>query len=391
MVIQLTEITKKYGDKTAVNGLNFTVEQGEILGFLGPNGAGKSTTMNIITGYIMPTSGSVEITKGALIGYLPEQPPLYLDMTVREYLNFVYELKKVKLPRKEHLKEIMEMTKIDDVEKRLLKNLSKGYRQRVGIAQALVGSPQILILDEPTVGLDPKQIVEIRELITTLAQNHTIILSSHIMQEISAVATRVVIISNGELVAEGTIGELTSGGETLEQVFLRVTSDEAAYARALEEGQQEITQGNTAESATNEPELAETNTTESENTNESGTDTTEGTNETLTKSNENMTQNDESKTSQTPKISAKTSGRKYVSLNSKAQKKTETTNYSGGNDSSEDSGSYSGSGDDGESGNISGDSTKETPKEKTPELVGVGEFSGENNLEERNDTVESDL
>ena len=184
-MIEVRNLTKRYGTNLAVDRVSFTVEEGTIVGFLGPNGAGKSTTMNIITGYLSATSGEVlvsgkntldeplEVKK--LIGYLPEQPPLYMDMTVKEYLNFMYDLKKVKLPREKHLQEICQLVRIEEVYNRLVGNLSKGYKQRVGIAQALVGNPPVLILDEPTVGLDPKQIIEIRDLIKRLGKNHTVI------------------------------------------------------------------------------------------------------------------------------------------------------------------------------------------------------------------------
>ena len=213
-MIQVTNLSKKYGSHVAVSDVSFTVNDGEILGFLGPNGAGKSTTMNILTGYLSPTSGSVSIDGYDILenpneakmrmGYLPEQPPLYLDMTVREYLGFIFDLKKVKFPKAPHINEICGLVKVDNVMDRLIKNLSKGYRQRVGIAQALIGNPDVLILDEPTVGLDPKQIIEIRSLITELGKNHTVILSSHILSEIQAVCERVIVINNGRLIADGT-------------------------------------------------------------------------------------------------------------------------------------------------------------------------------------------
>lgn len=218
-MIEVLNLTKKYGPKVAVDNVSFTVEQGEILGFLGPNGAGKSTTMNILTGYLSCTDGVCKIDGHDIleepmeakrcIGYLPEQPPLYLDMTVKEYLDFVYNLKKVKLSRDEHIKEICRVVKIENVYNRLIKNLSKGYRQRVGLAQALIGNPEVLILDEPTVGLDPKQIIEIRNLIKTLGKKHTIILSSHILPEIQAVCDRVVVINNGKKVADDTTANLS--------------------------------------------------------------------------------------------------------------------------------------------------------------------------------------
>jgi len=218
IMIEVKNLTKRYGANIALDKVSFTVEEGTIVGFLGPNGAGKSTTMNIITGYLSATSGSVtvqgkntlenpnEVKK--LIGYLPEMPPLYLDMTVKEYLNFMYELKGVKLDRQQHIGEICRLTKIDNVFNRLVGNLSKGYKQRVGIAQALLGNPPVLILDEPTVGLDPKQIIEIRNLIKSLGKSHTIILSSHILPEVQAVCERVIVINNGRLVADGATESL---------------------------------------------------------------------------------------------------------------------------------------------------------------------------------------
>ncbi|HOO61552.1 MAG TPA: ATP-binding cassette domain-containing protein [Bacillota bacterium] len=211
-MIEITNLVKYYGEKKAVNGISFTVNQGEVLGFLGPNGAGKSTTMNIITGYLSATSGSVKINGHDIleepelakksIGYLPELPPLYLDMTVLEYLNFICDTKGVS--RKERIRqlaEIMRLVKIAHVSDRIIHNLSKGYRQRVGIAQAMIGNPEVLVLDEPTVGLDPKQIIEIRNLIKTLSKKHTVILSSHILPEVQAVCDRVVIINQGKIAA----------------------------------------------------------------------------------------------------------------------------------------------------------------------------------------------
>lgn len=211
-MIEVTDLTKRYGDHLAVDHLSFKVEKGQIYGFLGPNGAGKSTTMNIITGYLAASGGTVTIDGHDVqqepeeakkcVGYLPEMPPLYLDMTVEEYLRFAAELKKVsRAERMGQVEQVMEMTRITDMRGRLIKNLSKGYRQRVGLAQALLGSPEVLILDEPSVGLDPKQIIEIRDLIRELGKNHTIILSSHILSEVSAVCDHVMIISHGRLVA----------------------------------------------------------------------------------------------------------------------------------------------------------------------------------------------
>ena len=214
-MIEIRNLVKYYGDILAVNDVTFTVQKGEILGFLGPNGAGKTTTMNILTGYLSATSGTVTINghdilenpqlAKSCIGYLPENPPLYLDMTVIEFLKFVSELKGVaKEERIKQLAEIMKLVRITDVANRLIKNLSKGYRQRVGIAQALVGNPEVLVLDEPTVGLDPKQIIEIRNLIKELGKRHTVILSSHILPEVQAVCERVVIINKGKIAAEDT-------------------------------------------------------------------------------------------------------------------------------------------------------------------------------------------
>jgi len=217
-LIELNHVTKLYGKKKAVNDVSFRIEKGEIVGFLGPNGAGKSTTMNILTGYLSATSGSAKIDGTDIlenpiaakkkIGFLPETPPLYLDMTVGEYLNFVYELKECKLSRKKHIAEICDVVGITDVYNRVIKNLSKGYRQRVGIAQALVGAPPVLIFDEPTVGLDPRQIMEIRSLINSLGKSHTVILSTHILPEVKAVCDRVVIINKGQLIADSKTDEL---------------------------------------------------------------------------------------------------------------------------------------------------------------------------------------
>lgn len=218
-MIEVKNLSKSYGSKLAVDGISFTAGESEILGFLGPNGAGKSTTMNMLTGYLSSSGGQalingVDILEDPVrakkdIGYLPEQPPLYLDMTVMEYLNFVYSLKKCRLPRASHLAEICSLVKITDVSKRVIRNLSKGYKQRVGLAQALVGNPRVLILDEPTVGLDPKQIIEIRTLIKKLGRNHTVILSSHILSEVQAVCDKIVVIDKGRLVANDTTEHLS--------------------------------------------------------------------------------------------------------------------------------------------------------------------------------------
>ncbi|MBR5121090.1 MAG: ATP-binding cassette domain-containing protein [Oscillospiraceae bacterium] len=219
-MIEVKNLCKSYGDKRAVDNISFTAKNGEILGFLGPNGAGKSTTMNILTGYLSSTSGEAYINGHEIlddpiaakkeIGYLPEFPPLYLDMTVREYLYFVYELKGCRLPRNTHLKEICELVKIENVVDRVIKNLSKGYKQRVGLAQALIGNPSVLVLDEPTVGLDPKQIIEIRTLIKKLGKNHTVIFSSHILAEVQAVCDRIVVINKGKIVADDTADNLSN-------------------------------------------------------------------------------------------------------------------------------------------------------------------------------------
>ena len=214
-LIEVKNLVKKYGNHLAVDHLNFTIEEGHIYGFLGPNGAGKSTTMNIMTGYLGATEGEVLINGHDIlkepeeakkqIGYLPELPPLYMDMTVREYMEFAAELKKIpKEKRAESIEDVEKLVKIKDVEKRLIKNLSKGYRQRVGLAQAVLGFPEIIILDEPSVGLDPKQIIEIRELIRKLAKKHTVILSSHILAEVREVCDYIMIISKGKLVASDT-------------------------------------------------------------------------------------------------------------------------------------------------------------------------------------------
>ena len=232
-LIQVENLTKRYGQHLALDNVSFTVNKGEILGFLGPNGAGKSTTMNIITGYISATEGTVKVDGLDIleqpqeakkkIGYLPELPPLYMDMTVEEYLRFVCRIKKVeKNKEKETLYKVMELVKINDMRKRLIKNLSKGYKQRVGLAQAMIGSPEILILDEPTVGLDPKQIIEIRNLIKGLGKQHTIILSSHILSEVSAVCDRVMIIDKGKIVASDSPDNLSRRMSQSNRLVLRI-------------------------------------------------------------------------------------------------------------------------------------------------------------------------
>ena len=240
--VEINNLTKLYGKNKALKDISFSAKRGEILGFLGPNGAGKSTTMNIICGCISANSGSANVCGydvlenprivKSKIGYLPEQPPLYFDMTVIEYLNFVFELKGVKLDKKKHVQEVMELVKIADIKNRMIRNLSKGYKQRVGLAQALIGDPEVLILDEPTVGLDPKQIIEIRKVIKQLGKSRTVILSTHILQEVEAVCDSVVIISNGKIVAENTLKGLVeeSGGKDKLIVTLLGNAQDAQYA-----------------------------------------------------------------------------------------------------------------------------------------------------------------
>lgn len=243
-MIEITNLTKKYGNHKALDNITFSVKKGEVLGFLGPNGAGKSTTMNIITGYISSTDGSVTVDGHDIleepnevkkrIGYLPELPPLYMDMIVWDYLSFVYDLKKVKTDDKsKHIQGVIDMVKIDDVKARKIGNLSKGYKQRVGLAQALIGDPEVLILDEPTVGLDPKQIIEIRNVIKDLGKERTIILSSHILSEISAVCERVIIINKGKLVAEDTPENLAEKYTSKSKMQIRVAGEAEAVVEVL--------------------------------------------------------------------------------------------------------------------------------------------------------------
>ena len=253
-MIEVNNLVKRYGDHTAVDQLSFKIEKGKIYGFLGPNGAGKSTTMNMITGYIASTEGTVTIDGHDIldepeqakkcIGYLPEMPPLYFDMTVLEYMNFVADLKKIpKDKKKSMVAEVMEMVKITDMKNRLIKNLSKGYRQRVGLAQAILGYPEVIILDEPTVGLDPKQIIEIRDLIKSLKEKHTVILSSHILSEVSAVCDYVLIISHGKLVASDTpenLGKLAEGSNTL-NLIVKGEKDKICTALGQIEGVKNVT------------------------------------------------------------------------------------------------------------------------------------------------------
>jgi ABC-type multidrug transport system, ATPase component len=245
-MIEIQNLTKRYGQIKAVNNLNFTVEKGEILGFLGPNGAGKSTTMNIITGFLPSSEGTVRVCGYDImespkevkkrIGYLPEQPPVYMDMTVKDYLNFAADLKMVdKKNKRSQISDIMELVRIGDHRDRLIKNLSKGYKQRVGLAQALVGSPEVLVLDEPTVGLDPKQIIEIRKLIKALGKEHTIILSSHILPEVSAVCERVVIINKGEIAAIDTPENLSKGFGTASRLLVTIAGPKNSVLSAIKE------------------------------------------------------------------------------------------------------------------------------------------------------------
>ena len=242
-MIEVSHLTKRYGDKCAVDDISFSVNEGEILGFLGPNGAGKSTTMNMLTGYLSSNEGSIKIAGIDIledpnaakrhIGYLPEQPPLYMDMTVKEYLNFIYDLKGCKLKRDAHLAEICELVKITNVYGRVIKNLSKGYKQRVGLAQALVGNPDVLVLDEPTVGLDPKQIIEIRSLIKHLGKKHTVILSSHILPEVQSVCERVIIINRGHIVADDTEINLSNNLAGQHRIIARIAGPDDTVFHAI--------------------------------------------------------------------------------------------------------------------------------------------------------------
>ncbi|TYQ15335.1 UNVERIFIED_CONTAM: ABC-2 type transport system ATP-binding protein [Acetivibrio alkalicellulosi] len=243
-MIEIQNLTKHYGPIKAVENISFSVEKGEILGFLGPNGAGKTTTMNMITGYLPSTKGTVKVCGYDIgqdpkevkkrIGYLPEIPPIYTDMTVNEYLSFVSDLKKVdKSIRKSQISDVMEIVKITHVQKRLVGNLSKGYRQRVGLAQALIGGPEVLVLDEPTVGLDPNQIIEIRKLIKSLGKEHTIIFSSHILQEVSAVCERVVIINKGEIVAIDTPDNLSNNMNKATRFSIKIAGPNNEVSDAL--------------------------------------------------------------------------------------------------------------------------------------------------------------
>lgn len=247
-MIEVSHLTKQYGNHLAVDDVSFTVADGQICGLLGPNGAGKSTIMNILTGYLSATSGQVMVAghplpeeadaAKACVGYLPEQPPLYPEMTVQEYLTFAAELKGVKkAERKEQVCRAARRTGLEAVLPRLIRSLSKGYKQRVGIAQALLGSPRLIILDEPTVGLDPAQVIEIRKLIRELGRAHTVILSSHILSEVQAVCQQILILSKGHLVAAGSLEELTADGKSLEEVFLELTDGEPEEATGEEEAE----------------------------------------------------------------------------------------------------------------------------------------------------------
>ena len=247
-MIEVSHLTKQYGNHLAVDDVSFTVADGQICGLLGPNGAGKSTIMNIITGYLSATSGRVTVAghplpeeadaAKACVGYLPEQPPLYPEMTVQEYLTFAAELKSVKkAERKEQVCRAARRTGLETVLPRLIRSLSKGYKQRVGIAQALLGSPRLIILDEPTVGLDPAQVIEIRKLIRELGRAHTVILSSHILSEVQAVCQQILILSKGHLAAAGSLEELTADGKSLEEVFLELTDGESEEATGEEEAE----------------------------------------------------------------------------------------------------------------------------------------------------------
>lgn len=247
-MIEVSHLTKQYGNHLAVDDVSFNVADGQICGLLGPNGAGKSTIMNILTGYLSATSGQVTVAGHPLpeeadaaktcVGYLPEQPPLYPEMTVQEYLTFAAELKGVKkAERKEQVCRAARRTGLETVLPRLIRSLSKGYKQRVGIAQALLGSPRLIILDEPTVGLDPAQVIEIRKLIRELGRAHTVILSSHILSEVQAVCRQILILSKGHLAAAGSLEELTADGKSLEEVFLELTDGEPEEATGEEEAE----------------------------------------------------------------------------------------------------------------------------------------------------------
>lgn len=244
-MVEISNLVKTYGSKYALDDISFTVGEGEILGFLGPNGAGKSTTLNILTGYLSANSGVCKIggidilekpdEAKKLIGFLPEQPPLYSDMTVDEYLNFVYELKGCSFNRKKHIEEVCSVTKLTDVRRRVIAHLSKGYKQRVGIAQALIGNPKVLVFDEPTVGLDPKQIIEVRNLIRTLGREHTVILSTHILSEVQAVCDRIVIINEGKILADEKADNISSAINKNTRYKLKICGPQREVLAALRE------------------------------------------------------------------------------------------------------------------------------------------------------------
>ncbi|MBQ4648214.1 MAG: ATP-binding cassette domain-containing protein [Clostridia bacterium] len=242
-MIEFKNVYKDYGQNHALKGISFKVEKGEILGFLGPNGAGKSTALNILTGYLSATAGEAfvdgisifenPIAAKKLIGFLPEMPPLYPEMKVEEYLNFVYDLKGCTLSRKQHINDVCGVVKLSHVKNRLIKNLSKGYKQRVGIAQALIGNPKVLVFDEPTVGLDPKQIIEIRNLVKELGKEHTIILSTHILPEVQQVCSRVVVINEGLIVADESIETLTEALEGTRRHVAKICGPEQDVIKLL--------------------------------------------------------------------------------------------------------------------------------------------------------------
>ena len=242
-MIKIEHLVKSYGANLALDDVSFTVDRGEVVGLLGPNGAGKYTTMNILTGYLSSNSGTAEINgidilehpqeAKKLVGYLPEQPPLYLEMTVSEYLNFVYDLKKCTYNRKKHLREICEVVRITDVRDRVIRNLSKGYRQRVGIAQALVGNPEVIIFDEPTVGVDPKQVIEIRNLIRTLGREHTVIVSTHILSEVQATCSRIIIINRGKIIADERTEEITRTLEDVRRFKIKIAGPQTQVLELL--------------------------------------------------------------------------------------------------------------------------------------------------------------
>ncbi len=242
-MISIQNLVKRYGSNYALDDISLEIKEGEIVGLLGPNGGGKSTTMNILTGYLSATSGvakinGIDILENPVeakkyIGYLPEQPPLYQDMTVMEYLNFVYELKKCTLDRKAHLAEVCEVVKLTDVSHRLIRNLSKGYRQRVGIAQAIIGNPPVIIFDEPTVGLDPKQIIEIRNLLRLLGKKHTVILSTHILSEVQAVCERIIIIDKGKIIANELTSDITRTLEDERRLKVKICAEKEKVVPAL--------------------------------------------------------------------------------------------------------------------------------------------------------------